>query len=53
VADTPADFAVALDSLTPEALRDAAARARTILRDRFSRTVFSDAVAQLVGTDGD
>jgi glycosyltransferase involved in cell wall biosynthesis len=53
VARTPADFAAALESLTPQVLRDAALRARAILQDRFSRTVFSDSVTQLVRTGGD
>jgi len=52
VARTPADFADALGSLTPQVLRDAALRGRAILEDKFSGTGFSDSVTHLVRSGG-
>jgi glycosyltransferase involved in cell wall biosynthesis len=53
VADTPAHFADAIQSLTYDELHDAAQRARDILEQTFSRTVFMESVAQLVRASRD
>jgi glycosyltransferase involved in cell wall biosynthesis len=51
VAATPAEFVSALAELTPDELRDAAVRGRETVDTRFSRTMFANAVAELVRAD--
>jgi glycosyltransferase involved in cell wall biosynthesis len=52
VAQTPADFAAALTSLTPGLLAAAAARGRQTLSERFSEDQFAAAVASAVSNHG-
>jgi len=53
VARTPEEFAAALDDLDPQLLAGAAARARTVLQERFSREIFFRSVADAVDRAAD